>query len=159
MEMLRARFWEFSPAELAAFRRTDAGNKPLVLGDEMTVSIRGTGSFGVRIIDVAVQSFTIATLRGHPEAGRVTFGAYCNSHNDVVLHIRSRARSSSRLRLLGFLVAGEPMQTSVWCELINRLAADVGDGVIGALTASKKSVQENETDRDGTCPTFIATGG
>ena len=158
MAILRHRFSELAPAQLAAFSRMDGTARPLELGDEMHVAIRGAGTFGVRIVHSDRQSFTIGTLRGHPEAGRVTFGAYRNPRGDVVFHIRSRARASSRMRYAGFLAGGEPMQTSTWCELINRTAAAVGEGVIGFIQAQTSTVDEDAEDRYATGPTFKATG-
>lgn len=158
IDILRSKFCELAPPQLARFRRLAATEDPLRIGDELEVSIRGAGTFGVRVVHLARQSFTIATLRGHPEAGRITFGAYRNERGDVIFHIRSRARSSSAIRYLGFLAAGEPMQTSTWCELINRVAASVGDGVIGFIQAETVIGEDDEGDRQLTGPTFRATG-
>jgi len=159
IDVLRFKFPQLVPEELARFERLEETDEALDVGDEMTVNIRGAGTFGVRILHVSPQSFTIGTIKGHPETGRVTFGAYRNPHDDVVFHIRSRARSSSTRRFLGYLLAGEPMQMNVWCELINRTAASVGDGVIGFVMASTKTVRDDEGDRQACCPTYIATGG
>ena len=57
-------------------------------------------------------------LTGHPEAGRITFGAYRTVDGDVVFHIRSRACSSSLFNYLGFLVGGDPMQTATWTDFV-----------------------------------------
>jgi hypothetical protein len=158
IDILRIKFCELAPPQLARFRRVNMAEEPLEVGDELEVSIRGAGTFGVRVVHLDRQSFTVATLRGHPEAGRITFGAYRNERGDVIFHIRSRARSSSATRYLGFLVAGEPMQTSTWGELINRVAASVGEGVIGFIQAETSIVDDDEGDRKLTGPTFRATG-
>ncbi len=113
----------------------------------------------MRVVHLDRQSFTVATLRGHPEAGRITFGAYRNPRGDVIFHIRSRARSSSSTRYFGFLAAGEPMQTSTWGELINRVAASVGEGVIGFIQAqTERSSMMTRGIGLLTGPTFRATG-
>ncbi len=157
-DILRYKFCELAPPQLARFRKLQIATEPLQTGDELEVAIRGAGKFGVRVVHLDRQSFTVATLQGHPEAGRITFGAYRNPRGDVLFHIRSRARSSSSTRYLGFLAAGEPMQTSTWCELINRVAASVGDGVIGFIQAETSVVEDEEGDRLLTGPTFRATG-
>jgi hypothetical protein len=154
------RFSEFPPPSLVLFRRTDASptGRALEPGDELEVDIIGAGTFGVRVVHRDANSVTLATLEGHPEAGRITFGAYRNNRGDVVFHIRSRARAGSRSHYAGFLFAGDPMQTNTWSDFINRLAAVAGDGVEGVIHAEKRNVREERGDREVDAPTFIAEG-
>ncbi|MFO7653548.1 MAG: DUF1990 family protein [Candidatus Krumholzibacteriia bacterium] len=159
IDILRHRFWELVPPQYAGFRKLPDPEEPLRVGDEMEVHIRGAGTFKVRVVHVHRQSLTVATLPGHPEAGRITFGAYRNPHRDVVFHVRSRARASSRIRYWGYLLGGEPMQTRTWGELISRVAITTGDGVIGFVQATTRTVDEDDGDRRGTGPTFRAAGG
>ena len=58
----------------------------------MHVHMRGIGDFGVVVSHVEDGSFTLRTLEGHPEAGRITFGASRDAAGHLVLRIRSRAR-------------------------------------------------------------------
>src|SRR5690606_14535533 len=111
IELLASRFESFAPTEVAAFTRETTALVPLELGDELRVHIALTGTFRVRLVHPTPPSLTIATLPGHPEAGRITFGSYRNRAGQVVFHIRSRARSRSRLLYAGFLTAGDAMQT------------------------------------------------
>jgi hypothetical protein len=159
-DIVARHFEDFPPPSLVAFRRVDAvaDDAMLAVGDELDVDIRGAGTFGVRVVHRDANSITLATLKGHPEAGRITFGAYRNDRGDVVFHIRSRARAGSRGHLAGFLVAGDPMQTNTWSDFINRLAASVGDGVVGTIRAEKRRVAEEPGDRSVDVPTFIAEG-
>lgn len=153
-------FEELAPHPLVTFRRRSGavGDRPLAVGDEMGVDIRLAGTFAVRVVHVDRNSLTLATLAGHPEAGRITFGAYRNRWGDVVFHIRSRARAGSRARLAGFLFAGDPMQTGTWAGFVNRLAASVGDGVVGAVHAEKRTTHEEPGDRTMDAPTYVAEG-
>lgn len=157
---LAERFCEVAPPRLMRFRRLQPGPDPLGPGDELEVEIPSAGTFRVRVGHRDANSLTLATLAGHPEAGRITFGAYRNERNEVVFHIRSRARSSSRSRYAAFLVAGEPMQTNAWTDFIQRLAASVGSGVAGAVHAVTREAEL--TPEDGAegqhRPTFIAEG-
>ena len=157
IEVLRTKFCELAPPQLAAFSRVNSED-PLQVGDEMGVDIRGAGRFGVRLVHLDAQSFTLATLEGHPEAGRITFGAYRNPRGDVIYHIRSRARAQSAVRYVAYMAGGEPMQMSTWCELINNVAASLGDGVIGYIRAETTTVDDDEGDALVTTPTFRATG-
>jgi hypothetical protein len=156
-DVVARHFEEFPPPSLVRFRRVDPGDT-LAVGDDIEVEIRGAGSFGVRVIHRDDQSLTLATLEGHPEAGRITFGAYDNAWGDVVFHIRSRARAGSRLHMAGFVFFGDPMQTNTWSDFIIRLAESVGEGVHGAVHAEKRSVSEEPGDRSMDAPTFIAGG-
>lgn len=172
--LLATHFTDFPPPALVRFRRQgngvdqvdeggadvppDPADRPLQVGDSLEVDIRLAGSFGVCVVHKDRNSLTLATLKGHPEAGRITFGLYRNMRGDVVFHIRSRARAGSRIQLAGFLFAGDPMQTNTWSDFINRFATSVGKGVIGAIHAEKQTVEEEEGDRSLDGPTFIAEG-
>jgi len=158
-ELVASRFWDFAPEDLVTFRRVDGDDAPLEVGDELEVWIRWAGEFRVRVLHRDANSITIGTLSGHPEAGRITFGAYRNDHGDVIFHIRSRARSGSRRMLMGFRAVGEPMQTNTWTDFIDRLASTVGAGVSGPIHVETRVV-EDEPDEPGSfySPTFLARG-
>ncbi len=132
--VLAERFCDFAPPDLARFWRLDDSRGSLDVGDELGVAIRLAGTFGVRVVHKDAQSLTLGTLRGHPEVGRITFGAYRNDWGQVVVHIRSRARSSDPAHYAGFLVLGEAMQTNTWTQFLDRLAATVGRGVVGSIS-------------------------
>jgi hypothetical protein len=158
-QTVRRHFPVFAPPELVVFGRRGAGDRPLELGDELGVHIVGAGDFLVRVTHVDAQSLTLTTERGHPEAGRITFGSYRNRRGDVVFHIRSLARSSSRFTRAGFRATGEVMQTSTWTEFINRVAVAFGDGVIGFIHAETTRCEDEPYEREAGAPTFVATGG
>ncbi|QRK05057.1 DUF1990 family protein [Archangium violaceum] len=159
MELVSARFAEFAPEELVVFTPENERNRLLETGDELRVRIRGAGTFHVRIIHRDRQSLTLATLPGHPEAGRITFGAYRNERGDVIFHIRSRARSGSRVKYLGFRTGGEAMQTNTWADFVNTVALTVGEGVIGFIHAETTVMKkEHESADDVRGPTFLARG-
>lgn len=153
-------FCSFAPEELVRFQRADEEEDVgLQQGDELEVEIRMAGTCRVRVVHRDGNSVTLATVRGHPEAGRITFGAYPNDEGDVVFHIRSRARSSSGVKYAGFITAGEPMQTNTWTDFIDRLAHTVGDGVLGKIHAETKEIEDEPEDSATVCsPTFQAVG-
>ncbi len=161
MDWVARRFAEFAPSELCVFQRGDEARdgEPLELGDELSVKIQGAGTFAVRVIHKDAQSLTLATLPGHPEAGRITFGAYRNEHGDVIFHIRSRARSGSQFHYMGFVTAGEAMQTNTWTEFVLRAAVTAGEGVVGVIHADTTELEDEpdgaDPERD---PTFLAKG-
>ena len=61
--------------ETACFRRDGECSGPLEVGDEMDIRIALLGDCRVRVVHVDDQGLTLRTLKGHPEAGRITFGA------------------------------------------------------------------------------------
>jgi hypothetical protein len=149
-------FPRFAPAELVVFTCPD---RELREGDELGVRIRGVPLTGVRVIHTDACSLTLATLGGHPEAGRITFGSYRNDRGDVLFHIRSRARSGSRFHRAGFLFMGESMQTRTWGDFVNRVAAALGEGVIGHVYAVTRRVEDEDRGRAEHAPTFLAREG
>ena len=156
--ILRERFHEFPPEELVTFHRRGDNDGPLDVGDEMEVRIRMEGSTGVCVVHSNENSITLATEKGHPEAGRITFGTYPNDRGDIVFHIRSQARASSRRNYAAFLTAGDAMQTNTWTDFIDRLAHSLGGGVVGAIHADTTTLDESEVTDEIDTPTFIADG-
>jgi hypothetical protein len=158
MDHVAAHFCEFPPGALVQFS-FGAGAAELACGSAIDIHIRPGTNCRVRVIHRDANSFTFATLAGHPEAGRITFGAYRNPLGQVILHIRSRARSSSTGNRLGFLAIGDAMQTNTWADFINNAARSVGAQIAGAIHAEKRAVEETADDEEPlTAPTFIARG-
>jgi hypothetical protein len=146
-------------AAVGCDRACDRAGSPRALdvGEELEVRIAGAGAARVRVLHRDRQSLTLGTVEGHPEAGRITFGAYRNRRGDVIFHIRSRARSSSPGNYLGFLGIGEAMQTSTWVDFVNRVAVATGRGVLGVIHAETREIAD-EDDRDVGSPTYEARG-
>jgi len=162
LDELAGHFAAFAPPDVVTFRRADGSARPLEGGDVLEVRIRGAGTFGVCVASRTAQTLTLATLAGHPEAGRITFGAYRNDYGDVIFHIRSRARSSTRARYLGFLLMGEAMQTATWVDFVASVAFTFGEGVIGYLHVETSRIRGRRADElaaSALSPTFIAEGG
>lgn len=157
---IASRFCDLSPPGMLRFERTGDSERPLRPGDELEVHLPLAGTFGVRVTHKDRLSLTVVTLPGHPEAGRITFGAYPNREGEVVIHVRSRARSGTARRYFGFLAVGEPMQTITWSEFIDRLAAALGSRVRDVIHAETREVEEtNEDGPDGIDrPTYRAVG-
>ena len=161
VSVVASRFPELPPPDVVVFetdRHADDGDA-LAPGDELAIQIRLAGAARVRVVHKSPCSLTLATLEGHPEAGRITFGAYRNDDGDVVFHIRSRARSSTLVNYLGFLVGGDPMQTSTWTDFVNNVAVSCGERVKGVVHATTQTVDADQMlpeDESMDGPTFIA---
>jgi hypothetical protein len=159
MEKVTAHFTELHAEDIVTFTRADHGAACLAVGDCLDIQIRLAGQARVQVMHTSPCSLTLGTLRGHPEAGRITFGAYRNDAGLVIFHIRSRARSSSIWTYCGFLVGGDPMQTETWTTFINKIAATCGDGVDGIVHAETRPLAEDEwlpADESMDAPTFVA---
>ena len=158
-DLVACRFEEFAPGEVVRFARHGPPGQPLQPGDELDVHIAAAGKFSVRVLHRNLRSLTLGTVEGHPEAGRITFGAYRNDLGDVLFHIRSRTRSRTRLHYAGFRALGEAMQTMCWTGYVNAVACAVGEGVIGFVHAETSTRQDDDTEHDAAHrPTYLARG-
>lgn len=154
IKIVRREFPEFSPVELAEFQFKQPA--PLQPGNEMPVTIRGVGSSAVRCVHLEPRSFTLRTMEGHPEAGRITFGAYCQGQN-LIFRVRSRARSIDRVRGMGFKLGGHMMQAKTWLIFVERVAKRSGGEIVGEAQTSSQEVKSTLADLgELDTPTFIA---
>lgn len=152
---VKERFCDLPPEALVKFAAPDG----LGCGTELDIDIMPAQHCRVRVIHEDAQSLTLATLEGHPEAGRITFGAYRNSAGEVIFHIRSRARSASAAHLIGFMAIGEAMQTNTWTDFINRTASSAGARIRDAIHADTSEVDDTPADDHPLqSPTFVASG-
>ena len=155
MAHIKAHFCEFPPGELVQFTAANG----FTIGADIDIAIAPAQQCCVRVVHEDAQSLTLATLDGHPEAGRITFGAYRNPLRHVILHIRSRARSSRMAERLGFMAIGDAMQTNTWTDFIVNAAASVGARIEGAIHADTEEVEPAPEDDDPLdSPTFLAVG-
>ena len=152
---VKQHFCELPPVALVEF----AAPGGVCTGAELDIRIKPGQQCWVRVTHETPQSFTLATLDGHPEAGRITFGAYRNPVGDVVFHIRSRARSATTSKRLGFLAIGDAMQTNTWTDFIANTAAAIGARIQDVIHADTESVELTpEDDEPLDSPTFLAVG-
>jgi uncharacterized protein (UPF0548 family) len=155
MGHVKSHFCELPPSSLVRF----VAPGDLATEAELDIRIMPAQSCRVRVVHQDAQSVTFGTLEGHPEAGRITFGAYRNPAGHVIFHIRSRARSASASTRLGFLAIGEAMQTNTWTDFINNTAVAVGAHIPDAIHAETQEVDEQpEDDHPLRSPTFLAVG-
>jgi uncharacterized protein (UPF0548 family) len=155
MAHVKAHFCELPPPSLVRFVAPIGVRR----NAELDVRITSGQACRVRVMHEDAQSITLATVAGHPEAGRITFGAYRNPAGDVIFHIRSRARSASTAGRLGFLAIGDAMQTNTWTDFINNTAAAVGAHIPDAIRAEAREVEDlPEDDHPLQSPTFLAMG-
>ncbi len=153
MAQVKANFCALPPAALVSFTAPDG----VALNSVLDIVITPGQRCSVRVVHEDAQSVTLATLEGHPEVGRITFGAYRNPAAEVIFHIRSRARSGTLLQRLGFLAIGEAMQTNTWADFIRNTAASVNARIAGGIHADTYEVDDTSEDVEPS-PTFLAAG-
>jgi hypothetical protein len=156
VELVRTHFSTFAPKGMAAF--TVCGDtSELAVDREMDIEIPMAGACRVRAVHMDDNSLTLRTLEGHPEAGRITFGAEYDHQGRVVFRIRSRARAGSVFHLLGYNLVGQTMQTSVWLTFVERVAAACNGTLFGDVQQETEEVSEGLADQgELDTPTFVA---
>jgi hypothetical protein len=145
-EEVRKHFVNFAPKETAAFQCPGREGKALAVGDEIKVHISGILPCQVRVVHCDDRSLTLRTLEGHPEAGRITFGAGRDEQGRLTYRIRSRARAGGLLHYLGFLFMGRTMQARCWIRFIGCVAEAVGGRLVGPIHVSTERVEEEPAD-------------
>lgn len=124
--LIRTEFPRFSPDALARFTRSGDLTRPLDRGDTMHILMVGLVQCAVRVIHLDRYSLTLGTLEDHPEAGRITFGAYPDEGGRLVLRIRSRSRLRHHLHWHNYALLGKRGQTWTWVTFLERLAEACG---------------------------------
>jgi len=122
---------EFSPPELAVFRKTRGASGVMREDDEFFIEITGPWNGPVRVIRVQPTSFSFATLQGHMEAGEIRFELKPRgAPGAFVFDIFSWARSKDALVDLAYdkLKVAKGAQTEMWtmyCEnVVKKLHAE-----------------------------------
>lgn len=155
MRLVTDHFCELPPINLVQF----AAPHGVAVGSQIDIHIVPAQDCAVRVIHRSDQSITLGTMEGHPEAGRITFGAYTNPEGELIFHIRSRARSTTLAKRLGFMAIGEAMQTSTWTDFIRHTAALAGATIRDVIHADTQTVEElADDDEPLQRPTFVAHG-
>jgi hypothetical protein len=157
--LIRGQFEQFAPPETARFERTD-GHACLEVGDELAIRVALRGECRVRVIHCDARGLTLRTLRGHPEAGRITFGADRDGDGRLTVRIRSRTRASCWSNYLGFLLLGKQLQSRCWIRFLDRVAETCGGRVHGRVRVNTRRVEPEPGDGpDRDEPTFRAGDG
>jgi hypothetical protein len=140
-------FPKYADPSLAHFYKLDEG--ALKVGDRMY--IRGYISMpadqfvpddvqmGVRVKSIVTQgktkSLTLETLKGHFEAGTITFSVTDLGKGQVKLQVQSDARFGGLVSLAAFPVASKKMQEAIWMSFLSRVAKIQGATVVGTPTS------------------------
>lgn len=113
-----------APTTFARFQITRGTPGRLAVGDEFVVRMPGPWDGPVRVVDVQRESFRLATLAGHLEAGQIEFRTAERS-GQVLVEIESWARSSSTLVNLLYhrLRMAKEIQAHMWISFLERVVS------------------------------------
>jgi uncharacterized protein (UPF0548 family) len=144
IEALRADLDAFAPSEFASFQRVE-GDEPLGAGDEYVVRMPGPWDGPVRVVEAAEDSFRLATLEGHLEAGQIVFRA----HDDLEFTIESWARSADRLSDLLYtrVRMAKEIQLHMWVSILERVVERSGGRRKGCIAIETRRVDAPVTRR------------
>jgi uncharacterized protein (UPF0548 family) len=135
---------DYSPGELAQFEKTRGEASRMAVGDEYFVHIVGPWDGPVRVIDVTPTSFSFVTLRGHLEAGEISFSLLEHPEdNDAIrFRIQSWARSSNRITDLFYRTLGVSRfaQTTMWSTFCQRVVEASGGEQMGDIQVMSHKV-------------------
>jgi hypothetical protein len=111
-----------APTTFARFQITRGTPGSLSVGDEFVVRMPGPWDGPVRVVDVQRESFRLATLAGHLEAGQIEFRT-ARDGGLLLVEIESWARSSSKLVNLLYhrLRMAKEIQAHMWISFLERV--------------------------------------
>jgi len=134
IDLVSARLNQESP-EMAVFRKTRGAPGTLREGDEFIVRMPGPWDGPVRVVRREKNSFRLATLAGHLEAGEIEFRAEPDG-DAVRFEIESWARAGDRLSALLYnkLRLAKEVQLNMWSHFCIRTAALAGGRPRGGIT-------------------------
>jgi hypothetical protein len=132
-----------APTELARFFKVRGDDRRLAVGDELLVRMPGPWDGPVRVAATAADSFRLATLTGHLEAGQIEFRA---SRSDGVLsfEIESWARSGDRLSniLYDQLRMAKEVQLHMWTSFLEQVAELVEGRLTGGIEIVSRRLED-----------------
>ena len=134
IDLVSAQLNQASP-EMAVFRKTRGAPSALREGDEFIVRMPGPWDGPVRVVRREENSFRLATLDGHLEAGEIEFRAEPDG-DAVRFEIESWARAGDRLSALLYnkLRLAKEIQLNMWSHFCIRTAALAGGRPRGGIT-------------------------
>ncbi len=140
-----------APKALGSFVKLRGEEGALRVGDEFTVRIPGPWDGPVRAVEVEPTSFSLVTLDGHLEAGRIRFGARDLGPGRLEIRIEAWARGGDRLSNLLFdrVRVNKEVQLHMWTSVLERLIELSGGRRDGPLDVATRRVDPAQLARAG----------
>ncbi len=139
---LKTNLNQAAPTKFARFQRVLGDDARLRVGDEYVVRMPGPWDGPVRVIADDEQSFRLATLQGHLEAGQIEFRARAED-DSIVFEIESWARSGNRLCHLLYdkLRMAKEVQLHMWTSFLEGVTALAGGSMSGGVTIDTQRIE------------------
>jgi hypothetical protein len=127
--------------EVAVFSKTRGAQDKLRRGDEFVVRMPGPWDGPVRVVRREDDSFRLATMTGHLEAGEIEFRAKRDG-DALAFEIESWARAGDRLSELLYnkLRLAKEIQLNMWSHFCVQTAALAGGRPKGGISIRTRSV-------------------
>ena len=134
-----------APSEFASFQKVRGERGRMAVGDEYVVRMPGPWDGPVRVVESAADSFRLATLEGHLEAGQIEFRARHVDEN-VVFEIESWARSADRLSdiLYDRLRMSKEVQLHMWTSTLERIVKLSGGRMTGGIDIHTRKIPSSD---------------
>jgi Domain of unknown function (DUF1990) len=131
-----------APSEFASFHKVRGETGRMAIGDEYVVRMPGPWDGPVRVVGYTSDSFRLATLEGHLEAGQIEFRAR-EVDERVVFEIESWARSGDRLSDLLYdrLRMSKEVQLHMWTSTLERIVGLAGGRMTGGIDIHTRKIR------------------
>ncbi len=132
-----------APSEFATFKKTRGEEGQMVVGDEYLVRMPGPWDGPVRVVERSPDSFRLATLEGHLEAGQIEFSA-AEGDGRLVFRIESWARGGDWLSNLLYdrMRISKEVQFHMWTSFLERVIRLSGGRRDGGLRIHTRRADE-----------------
>ncbi len=143
MTELKTDLNQAAPKKFARFQRVLGDDPCLRLGDEYVVRMPGPWDGPVRVIADDAQSFRLATLSGHLEAGQIEFRVRADGE-EIAFEIESWARSADRLSNLLYhkVRMAKEVQLHMWTSFLERVIVLSSGRMSGGVDIDTQRVED-----------------
>lgn len=133
MQRLQRNLNHFSPQTMCKFEKRHGDELKLAPGDEFQIHITGPWNGPVRVNAVNPTGFSLATLKGHIEAGEIHFRVNRIDSEKVRFEVESMAKSHDHL--IDLLYDKIPIvkfaQTEMWKKFCKNFGEELSFGIQG----------------------------
>jgi hypothetical protein len=146
MDRLKRDLNAAAPTAFARFQRVLGDGDTLALGDEYVVRMPGPWDGPVRVVGETRDSFRLATLVGHLEAGQIEFRARPapGDTTQITFEIESWARSAGWLSDLLYqrLRMAKEIQLHMWVSFLEGVSRLAGGRMTGGVDIDTRRVED-----------------
>ncbi len=156
LRLMHQHMTELAPSALAHFEKSAGTDDVLRVGDEYEITMLGPWNGKVRVIESAVDHFTLVTLDGHPEAGQITFRVVTEDgtvdEQRVQIESWARARDAVVHAAYATLGVGKQIQTEVWITFLQRLSTLAGMSSTPEVRMTTEELDDDTLPRPASTP-------